>query len=653
MKRDKFIFQALFKESKRNVGTMSGPTLIFQPYGKRLEITGQKNLLEAAREAGIVISSICGGQGVCGKCRVIIRNGQENLSSLSGSETLFLPKEDVDEGFRLACQATVKTDGIIVVEVPYESQVDRQRLLLKGLEKEVELKPAVRKFTVHLEKPSLLDVKSDADRLVDAAASKTGWKPRVDYETLKQLPHVLREGDWATTVTLWEDSEVISVEADASRGLYGFAVDIGTTKLAGYLLDLRSGKVVATASRMNPQIVYGEDVISRISFAMREEGNLKTLQEAVVEGVNWLVSEACGSAHVSADEVYDMTVAGNTAMHHIFLGIPPNYIALLPYTAALQSPIDVKARDLGVKINRGAYVHLLPTIAGFVGGDAVADALATEIYEADEISMMIDIGTNTEIILGNKDRLLSCSCASGPALEGAHIRYGMRATTGAIEHVWVDPKTFDVKYRTIEDEKPRGLCGSAIVDIVAELLKAGIIDHSGKFSTETKTPRLRMGEKFAEFVVSWKDEAAVGSDIVMTQADIREVQLAKAAIYTGASILMKHMKIAPQDIKKIFLAGAFGNYIDPQSARVIGMYPDVPLERVQFVGNTAGSGARMTLLSVDVRKKTKDIANQIKYLELGADPNFQNEFFKATYLPHREMERFPRVAGLLKNRAKN
>ncbi len=627
--------------------------MIFQPYGKRLRIAKEKTLLEAAREAGIMISSICGGHGVCGKCRVVVRNGRESLSPLSENEAFLLSKDHVNGGFRLACQATVKKSGVIVIDVPYESQVDRQRLLWKGLEKKVELKPAVKKFTVSLLKPSLLDVKSDADRLIDAIGSQTGTKPKIDYETLKELPMLLRENDWMVAVTLWQDEEAISVEPVSSSRLYGFAVDIGTTKLAGYLVDLRSGEIVATSSRMNPQIANGEDVISRITFIMKEEANLKRLQDAVVNGVNWLVSEACKNAHVLPEEIYDMTVAGNTAMHHIFLGIPPNYISLFPYTAALQSPIDVKARMLGVKINRGAYVHALPAIAGFVGGDAVADALATEICEANATSMMIDIGTNTEIILGNKERLISCSCASGPALEGAHIKYGMRATTGAIEHVWIDPKSLDVKYKTIEDKKPRGLCGSAIVDVVAEMLKTGIIDQNGKFNMEQRTPRLRMGEKFAEFVIAWKDEASIDSDIVMTQADVREVQLAKAAIYTGASILMSRMKKVPNDIQTVFFAGAFGNYVDPQSARTIGMYPDVPLERVQFVGNTAGSGARMALLSLDVREKAEEIASQIKYLELGADSGFQKEFFKALYLPHREIERFPSIDGLLGKRTKN
>jgi len=334
-------------------------------------------------------------------------------------------------------------------------------------------------------------------------------------------------------------------------------------------------------------------------------------------------------------------------MHHILLGISPNYVAQSPYPAALQSPIDIKARDLGVKTNCGSYVHALPVIAGFVGGDTVADILATGIYQMSDLAMLIDVGTNTEIVLGNKDRLLACSCASGSAFEGAHIKHGVRATTGAIEHVSIDPETLDVTYTTIEDELPCGICGSAIVDVIAEMLKSRIIDRTGRFNVKLETPRLRTETKEAEFVLAWKDSTINKKDIVVIQRDIREVQLAKAAIYTGASILMKHAKVFPNDIKKMFLAGAFGNYVDPQSAKIIGMYPDVPLERVQFVGNTAGSGARMALLSVNARKTAESIAEYVDYLELGADIDFQNEFLKAMYLPHQETERFPNATKML------
>jgi uncharacterized 2Fe-2S/4Fe-4S cluster protein (DUF4445 family) len=626
---------------------MAKAELIFQPYGKRLEVGKGGTVLEAARDIGVSISSVCGGRGLCGKCKIIIRGGEKHLSAPTKAEIHALSREDLKNGFRLACQAAIRSKGTITIEVPRESRVDQQKLLLKGLEKKVEISPAVRNVTLSLKKPSLADAKSDVDRLIESANSETKLKLRIDYEALKQIPHAVRKGNWTVTVTLWKNNEIIEAKPGETRGLYGFAVDIGTTKLAGYLVNLTNGEVAATSLMMNPQIPYGEDVISRIRFVMEAPDNIVKLQQSVVEGVNQLIRETCEEAKIAPMEICDVTVAGNTAMNHIFLGIPPNYVALMPYPAALQSSVDVKARDLTLNVGRGAYVHALPVVAGFVGGDAVADILATGVNVADELSMLIDIGTNTEIVLGNKDRLVACSCASGPAFEGAHIKHGMRASSGAIEQVWVNPETFEVGFKTVENSKPRGLCGSGIVDIVAQLLKIGLIDQSGRLSKESKSPRLRVNEKTAEFVIAWKDETSVRNDIVVTQGDIREIQLAKAAIYTGASILMKKLSAKARDIRRIFLAGAFGTYVDPQNAKIIGMYPDVPLERVQFVGNTAGSGARMTLLSVDARNMASDIARQVEYVELGADPNFQSEFLKATYLPHQETERFQSLAKLL------
>jgi uncharacterized 2Fe-2S/4Fe-4S cluster protein (DUF4445 family) len=626
---------------------MSKSRLVFQPTGKRSEVPVSTTILKAAKDVGVNLSSICGGEGLCGKCRIIIRSGKENLSPPSESEKRTFSEKDLNIGLRLACQTTVQKEGTVIIEIPAESQIDQQRILFKGLERKVKLAPPVKNIMITLEKPSLQDSRSDADRLLDALESKIGLRPSLDYECLKEIPRVIRKKDWAVTVTLWDDQELIAIQPGQVSNSYGFAVDIGTTKLAGYLMNLNDGEIVTSASIINPQVPYGEDIISRIRFIMDNPKNLVKLQQTVIEGVNKLIKETCKKAGVTPGNIYEITVAGNTAMHHIFLGIPPDYVSLMPYPAALQSSVNVKARELSLNSSLGAYVHLLPTIAGFVGGDVVADCLATGIHEITEISMLVDIGTNTEIVLGNKDRLVACSCASGPAFEGAHIKHGMRASTGAVEQVWINPKGFEVGYKTIGNGQPRGLCGSAIVDVAAELLKTGLIDRSGRFNRTLNTPRLRTNEKTSEFVISWKNENSLKTDIVVTQDDIREVQLAKAAIYTGASILMKHLGIETDDIQKIFLAGAFGTYVDPQNAKIIGMYPDISLEKVQFVGNTAGSGARMALLSIEVREVAEKIAKSVEYVELGADPSFQNEFLKATYLPHQEPDRFPSVVKLL------
>lgn len=569
------------------------------------------------------------------------------MSEPSQSEKRIFSKEELSTGFRLACQVKARNSGTVVVEVPSESLLDQQRLLFKGLEKKVKLKPAIRNVVVSLQQPSLKDCQSDVDRLLDALKLETGCQLNLDFEALKKIPHVIREKDWTVTVTIWKNQEIIDIQPGKGSACYGFAVDVGTTKLAGYLLNLNNGEIVASASTMNPQISFGEDVISRIRFAMEKSENLSELQRSVIDGVNKLIDETCKKANVSAENIYDFCFAGNTAMHHIFLGITPNYVALMPYPAALQSSIDVKARELSLGIAKGAYVHALPTIAGFVGGDAVADILATGIYTAEELSMLVDIGTNTEIILGNKHRLIACSCASGPAFEGAHIKHGMRASNGAIEQIWINPDNFEVGYKTVNGDKPRGLCGSAVVDVVAELLKSKLIDKSGRFNKNINTPRLRIGGKASEFVIVWRKDSSTETDITVTQEDIRVIQLAKAAIYTGAYILMKHLGVTFHDIEKMYLAGAFGTYVDPLNAKVIGMYPDIPLERVQFVGNTSGSGARMALLSIDVREEAHKIARSVEYIELGADPNFQNEFLKATYLPHKESDRFPSITKIV------
>jgi len=608
------------------------------------------SLLEAARKAGAGIQSICGGKARCGKCTVVVRQGSELLSSVSESEFKFLSQAELATGYRLACRALVTRAGSIIINIPMETRIGRHRLLVEGIEVPMELSPIVKKFVVKMPKPTLVDIMPDMERLIEALkGSRETEELHLDYEALKALPHVVREGEWTATVTLWSGREVVCVEAGSTaHRLYGVAVDIGTTKLACYLVDLNTGKILATTSSPNPQIPYGEDVISRITYSSESAQHLAELQGVIVGGINKLISEACEKAGVKSEEVYDMAVVGNTAMHHIFLSLNPKYVSLAPFPAVTGGSLNVKARSLGVRINRGAYVYTMPCVAGFVGADAIADMLATEIHRLNELSMCIDIGTNTEIMLGDERKLMACSCASGPAFEGAHVKHGMRAATGAIERVFIDPETLEVTYRTIEDAKPRGLCGSAIVDVVAEMLKAGVIDRSGKINTKFETARLRVKDNIMpELVIAWSNETEGGDDIVITQRDVREIQLAKAAIYTGASILMNKMRVTAADIKHVFIAGAFGTYVDPRSAKVIGMYPDVPLDRVKFVGNAAGSGARMALTSVKARKLAEEIRAKVEYLELGADPEFEGEFTKALFFPHLELDRFPNVRRML------
>ena len=634
---------------------MTNGNVVFSKYGKNAQLTEGSSILDAAKKVDIEISAVCGGRGLCGKCRVIVKEGSQNLGAISHLETMSLSKEELAAGYRLACCAMCKGEGTTLVEVPPESRVEQQRLLVAGIETGVSKNPSVKKLLVHLFRSSLENVKPDTELLIEALVRKGQPAPmRIGYDALTRLPVAIREGNWSVTVVLREGQEIICVEAgDTTKKTYGLAVDVGSTKIAAYLLDLNEGKVVATASAPNPQIPFGEDIISRVSYASKSEKNLKQLQGVVIAAINKLLLETCASAGVNVSEVYDAVLVGNTVMHHLFLGINPRFVALSPYPPAISSSISVRAKDIGLKINPAASVYVPPNVAGFVGADAVADVLATELYKSKPLSIMIDVGTNTEIVLGNDQRTISCSCASGPAFEGGHIEFGMRAEPGAIENVYVDPTNLEPGLKTVDDARPRGICGSGIVDAVAAMLKSGIINKYGLINTKLNSRRIRTAPEYVphqvpEYVLSWKEENDVGRDIAVTQLDVQEIQLAKAAIYAGARILMKHLHIGPREIQKVFLAGAFGTYVDPQSAVIVGMYPDVPLERVQFVGNAAGSGARMALLSKEVRENSDLIAQRIDYVELAADPSFQREFSEALQLPHKDLTRFPTVAQLIK-----
>ncbi|HDO41670.1 MAG TPA: DUF4445 domain-containing protein [Candidatus Bathyarchaeota archaeon] len=622
--------------------------VVFQPEGKHMKIPSGKTILEAAKIAGVDLISICGGLGKCGKCRVVIEKGSDKTNPLTSIERNFLSEAEIAAGYRLACQTIIR--GPLVVWVPEESRTGKQRLQIEGIETPVKLEPYIKKYFIELPQPNLHDIRSDADRLLDELKKVYRLNNlKVDYNVLLQMPSILREGNWKVTVTVWNDKTIIDVDpGNTAKRIFGYAVDIGTTKIAGYLLDLNTGVVLAVDSLMNPQASYGEDVISRITYASYDQDKLKELQQAVIEGVNQVLKSLLDKTGVSPKEVYEMTVVGNTAMHHIFLGICPKYVALAPYAPAVKSGVDVKARKLGVNINPNGNVHVLPVIGGFVGADTVAVILATELYKREELCMALDIGTNTEVVLGNKNKILAVSCASGPAFEGAHIKYGMRAASGAIEKVQIDPKTLEVKYQTIDNIKPCGICGSAMVDVLAELLKTGIIDISGAFNKDIKSPRLRQSENGLEFVLAWKDETAIGKDITVTQKDIREIQLAKAAIHTGCTILMRKLGVKESDIDALFIAGAFGSYIDPKSARIIGMYPEIPLNKVRIVGNAAGTGARMALASKTIRRKAEEISRKVNYIELGAEPEFQAEFLNSHFLPYVDLTKYPETINMLK-----
>ena len=619
------------------------PLVRFQPQGRKVDAKKGSTLLELAREGGVSLESICNSLGKCGKCKVVVRSGSTNLSEATSNELHIFDQQELKMGMRLACQAKMVTKGNLVVEIPEESQRGHHRLLAAGVEPKVKLDPAVKKIVLKIPPATLKDLRADDDRLLEVLYKYARVRSKLSPGVHRGLPDALREKGWTTTITLFRDEEVIRLEpGDTSKDLFGIAVDIGTTKVVAYLLDLRSDGIVATESIPNPQIAYGEDLMSRISYASKNENGLELLQKVIVDGVNSIISRLCTSAHIEPDDILEVMVVGNTAMHHIFFGIPATHLAAAPYAPAVRTSLSVNPTHLGVNTYPFGKVSSLPNIAGFVGADAVADLVASGLYDDKRIGMMIDIGTNTEIIAGNKDRLICCSCASGPAFEGAHIKFGMRASTGAIERVWIDPSSHEVMLRTIDDAPPRGICGSGIVDAISEMFKAGILDPSGRIAVSSKDRRTRNGpDGPGEYVLAKANDTATGEDLTITQHDVQEIQLAKAAIFTGVSILMKKLKLRSSDLSRVYAAGAFGTYVDASSAIAIGMYPDVPVERIRFIGNAAGSGARMCLRSTKMRDLADRLSREVEYVELAAEKDFQNEFAQAMFLPHRDLTRFP------------
>ena len=538
--------------------------------------------------------------------------------------------------------------------VPEESRTGRQVVRKEATERPISFNPAVRLFPVTLPVPDLKDPRGDFDRLVAALTERYHLPcPTIDTPALQKLPAVLRQGNWQVTVALWMEKEILAVFPQEVDEVYGLAVDVGSTTLAAYLCSLSTGSLVATDSLMNPQIAYGEDVMSRIAYVMNHPADgLETLKGTLIESLNRLIGSVAAKGGITPDAILELTLVGNTAMHHILLGIDPRPLGVSPFIPAILRSLDIKARDLALAVHPAANCHVLPIEAGFVGADNVAVLIAEEPYNQEEMVLIIDVGTNGEMVLGNRERLLSASCATGPALEGAHIRFGMRAAPGAIERIRIDPKTRDVSFKIIGEEgwRPdvsltgaKGICGSGIIDGVAELYRAGLIDRNGRFCKEADTPRLRLNDGKPEFVIAWREETSLEEEITIGQQDIRSVQLAKAALYAGAKLMMKRLGIARLD--RVILAGAFGSVIDPAAAMTLGMFPDCDLACVLAVGNAAGDGARIALLDREKRREAETVARQVEYLELTLAADFQQEFLAALAIPH-ERDLFPHLPPL-------
>ncbi|MFC1924714.1 ASKHA domain-containing protein [Chloroflexota bacterium] len=589
----------------------------FEPMGRRVPCQYGSNVFEVARDAGVELSSFCGGEGTCGKCRIRILSGR--VSPLTDQEKEHLSQEDIDHGYRLAC--LTKAQESLKVEIPPEHLLVLQRLQLVGREREFVVDPVVETYHVTLPKSSLADIRSDQVRILDCLADNYGLKDiDIDFSVQCHLPTIIRANEWQAKVGL-RDREIVTAGGAGDR-LLGLAVDLGTTKIAAYLVDLDTGGVLAAKASVNHQVPYGEDVVSRISYAIENEGEV--LRQTAVQDINTLIDGLCVDGGVASNNIAEVVVVSNTAMHHLFLGLPVRQLALSPFIPAISTSIDIKAREIGLATAPGAYIHLLPNIAGFVGADHVAMLLATGIYDTDKTVLGLDIGTNTEITLASRGKLKSCSCASGPAFEGAHIKDGMRATGGAIEMVRVTGSS--VHFKTIYDKPPIGLCGSGILDAIAQLLKAGIIDNRGKLQQH---PRVYRGKGGQEFVLVPKEKSGSGRDITLTEKDISQVQLAKGAIYAGITILLDEQQVGWEEVDDVIIAGAFGSYINVTSAIEIGMLPPLPVDRFLQVGNAAGVGAKLALVSRKQRQLSEEIAQKVQYVELIRHPQYSKIFAHA------------------------
>jgi uncharacterized 2Fe-2S/4Fe-4S cluster protein (DUF4445 family) len=634
---------------------MSGPDalVVFTPSGKRGRFPLGTPLLQAARTLGVDVDSVCGGRALCGRCQVLVMEGEfskhavtsgsANLSALSAAEESFARRRPLPAGHRLSCQAQVQGD--LVVDVPASSQVHRQ-VVRKAVEAHpITLDPVVHLRYVEVREPDMHDPSGDLQRLFEALRREWDFGPlRADLTVLQQLQVALRKGEWKVTVAVHAGTQVIAVWPGFHEAVYGLAVDVGSTTIAAHLCDLESGEVVASTGTMNPQIRFGEDLMSRVSYSMMNPGGAVQMTQAVRAALNTLAAEVAREAKIAVEDILEMTVVGNPIMHHLLLGIDPVELGGAPFALATDSALNLHARELDLKLNAGARIYTLPCVAGHVGADTAGVILAERPDASEKLTLLVDVGTNAEIVLGNRERLLACSSPTGPAFEGAQISGGQRAAPGAIERVRIDPATLEPRFRVIgsqlwSDEPGfaesiartgvTGICGSGIIEVIAEMFLAGIISHDGVINgaLAERSPRIvATGRTFAYLVQPGE------VPLQITQNDVRAIQLAKAALRAGIQLLMD--RIGAMAVDRIRLAGAFGSHIDVKYAMVLGMIPDCDLSQVSSAGNAAGTGARIALLDKSSRKTIEDLVHRVEKIETAIEPKFQEHFVAAMGIPH-------------------
>jgi uncharacterized 2Fe-2S/4Fe-4S cluster protein (DUF4445 family) len=605
----------------------------FQPVGRRVQVAAGQTILAAAQQLGLALgagglTAPCGGRGLCGRCRVRVAAG--DAGEPAAAEKRFLKPEQLEQGYRLACQAVIQ--GPLKVEIPPESMLGIQKLQVEGLDVAVVPEAPVKRYNLSLTRTTIENPRPLWQQVAGELEATYGLdRPEIDFN-LALVTEPMAAG--GTSVVTVRGKEVINIYAGRpAPPPLGLAVDLGTTKVAGFLINLETGATLAADGIMNPQIAYGEDVMARLGYALEGEQGYRRIQEVAIEGLNRLAATLAGKAGVTTTDIEEAVIVGNTAMHHLLLHLPVEQLARAPYVPALTTPVEVKARSLGLNFSPGAYVYFQPVIAGFVGGDHVAMILGSRIDVARKVTLGLDIGTNTEIVLSYGGKMLSCSCASGPAFEGAHIAQGMRAITGAIAAVRLSDDGREVYWESIGGVPPLGICGSGILDAVAELYRTGVINANGRLDLNHPRVRRPAGGGPLEFLLVPAEETGIDSDLVVTQKDIGEIQLAKAAIASGTLLLLEAAGLTVDDLEEVVVAGAFGTHLKLESAIAIGMFPKLPLNAFRQVGNAAGTGARLALLSMDERRRGETIARQVGYIELMTRPSFRDVFMKSLLLP--------------------
>ncbi len=647
------------------------PLVLFMPSGKRGRFPTGTTVLDAARELGVYVESVCGGRATCGRCQIEVQEGHfakhkissfaDHISAFGAKEERYARVRDLKEGRRLSCSATIQGD--LVIDVPQDVQINAQLVRKSPIDRVIERNPAVQLCYVEVDEPDMHKPLGDLDRLKVMLERDWGWQDLlVSQHLLPQVQSILRKGNWGVTAAIHRDLEssrptIIGLWPGLKNEAYGIACDIGSTTIAMHLVSLLSGRIAATAGTQNPQIRFGEDLMSRVSYVMMNPDGREAMTKAVRSAVNGLIDEVCKEAEVEPDTLLDGVFVGNPIMHHLFLGIDPTELGQAPFALAVSGAVHTWGSELGLAVNKGARIYLLPCIAGHVGADAAGATLSEGPHRQDRMMLLVDVGTNAEIVLGNRQRLLAASSPTGPAFEGAEISSGQRAAPGAIERVRIDADTLEPKFRVIGVDKwsdepgffeeaetvgITGICGSAIIEVVAEMYLSGIITEDGVVdgALAARSPRILTAGRTASYLLHDGKQR-----ITVTQNDVRAIQLAKSALYAGIKLLMEKQGV--ETVDTICFAGAFGSFIDPKYAMVLGLIPDCDLAEVKAVGNAAGTGALMALLNRDYRREIEETVRHIEKIETALEPHFQQLFVDARALPN-TVDPFPKLSAQVK-----